>query len=380
MADQALERGYWVGFSRVKGIGGATFRTLLTHFGNAEAAWGAPTEALYRLGVESRALANLAVERRTFHPETFLRGLEKQGVTPLILTDETYPSLLREIPDPPFVLYVKGTLTPADRNALAIVGTRLATEYGKGMTRRIAFGVAAAGVTIISGLAHGIDGYAHHAALEAGGRTIAVLPGGVTEPIPKDHSDLAAMIAAQGALVSERPPGALITDKSFPPRARIISGLARAVLVVEAGGRTGTRHTTDAALEQGRDVFAVPGNALSPASVGTNRLIQEGAGVITSVEDVLNAFGLGTPSPSRHHQSVPVSMPSPPVPISKPPKGALTPTEKTILTYLKQGAAHVNDVALGCGLPIAEVTATLSILELMGQVDQVGVLIYGLPV
>jgi len=278
------------------------------------------------------------------------------GVRAITWEDPDYPSLLREIPDPPPLLYVRGTLEPEDSWAVAVVGTRRASVYGKEVTRRLVTDLARSGITVVSGLARGIDGVAHQAALEAGGRTIAVLGCGVDRVYPPEHRALARRIVEQGALVSEYPLGTPPEARNFPPRNRIISGLSLGVLITEAGRGSGALITADYAAEQGRDVFAVPGSILAAGSGGTNRLIQEGAKLVMETADILRELNLTMAAEQAQAREV---LPE-------------TETEAAILAHLGAEPVHVDDLGRAVGMPIAEVTSALTLMELKGLVRQVG--------
>lgn len=305
------ERVYWIGLSQVSGIGAIRLRELIAHFGSAQAVWSAPLNALRAAGLDLRTATNLVESRPKFDEVKTFDAMERAGVRAVLFDDSDYPPLLKLISDAPAVLYVKGTLSSVDQRAVAFCGTRTATEYGKTMTTRLVAPLAEVGIPIVSGLTRGIDTTAHLAALEANGRTMAVLPGGLDVSIPPESLALAERIAAHGALISECPLGVSVKRFSFTPRARLISGLSLAVVIVEASETSGALKTADAALDQGREVFAVPGNALSPSSTGTNMLIQAGAGVITDAAHLLEALSLQTDIPVTPRPQVTVTAPPP---------------------------------------------------------------------
>jgi DNA processing protein len=359
---------YWVGFNRAKGIGPARLRALIQHFGDVEAAWKAPAEALRQTGLDERTLNSLLMTRNTCDLDEALAAIERVGARVVLFTDNEYPPLLRQISDPPPLLYVKGTLEKADHRAIAIVGTRLATDYGKTMAQQIAATLAQVGLTIVSGLARGIDIAAHQAALKAGGRTIAVLPCGIDRVYPPEHRSIADQIIANGALIGELALGTPPEKGNFAPRNRLVTGLSLGVVVVEAGEKSGALISADQALEQGREVFAVPGNALSKTSRGTNALIQAGARMTTGAADILDELGLSNlPTPAK-----PVAQSTPPAPAYVPADDS----EAAVLRCLSAEPQHVNDLAQRCGLPVAQVSGTLTILELKGLIRQVGPMEY----
>lgn len=346
----------YVGFNRVRGIGPARLRMLIEAFGDVERAWHAPAEALYRVGLDRRSLENLLETRARVDLEREVRRVAAVGAHIITWEDEGYPKLLAEIPDPPPVLYVRGELRPEDGWAMAVVGTRRASTYGREITRRLVTVLAQSGVTIVSGLARGIDAVAHQTALEAGGRTIAVLGCGIDLVYPPEHRELARRIAAQGALVTEYPPGTPPEPGNFPPRNRIISGLSLGILITEAGRDSGALITADYAAEQGRDVFAVPGSILSAGCAGTNRLIQDGAKPVLDAADILQELNLTMVAEQKEaRQALPT-----------------TEMEALILAHLSTEPVHVDDLTRVVGLPVAQVTSTLALMELKGMVRQVG--------
>jgi DNA processing protein len=352
--------GYWIGFNKARGIGPARLRALLDTFGSVEKAWHAPADALREVGLDRRSLSNLLQARAELDLDAELAKVERQGVDVLTWDDPRYPARLQAINDPPPLLYVRGDLRPDDDWAVAIVGTRHASVYGKDAARVIATDLARAGVTIVSGLARGIDAQVHRATLDAGGRTIAVLGSGVDIIYPWENARLAEEIIARGALISEYPLGTQPEASNFPPRNRIISGLSRGIIVVEAGEQSGALITADFAADQGRDVFAVPGNIFHRGSQGTNRLIRDGATPVLSANDVLEALNL-TAVP----QQVQAQMLFP-----------TDPTEALLLDQLAEEPAHVDEVSRATGLPIAAVTSTLALMELKGLVRHAGGMSY----
>jgi len=347
---------YWVGFNIVRGIGPVRLRALLDYFGSVERAWRAPSEGLRSAGLDNRSLKNLLQARAKCDLDQALERVAAVGARVLTWESDDYPHLLREIPDPPPVLYVKGTLTEEDAWAVAVVGTRRASVYGREVTRRLTSALARSGITIVSGLARGIDSEAHRAALEAGGRTVAVLGCGIDQVYPPEHRKLAQQIVAHGALISDYPMGTPPEGRNFPPRNRIISGLSLGVLITEAGMRSGARITADYAAEQGRDVFAVPGSILTHGSVGTNALIQEGAKTVLGPEDILEELNLTMViEQSEARQVLPANE-----------------TEAALLNRLSTEPMHVDELQQQLELPIAQVTSTLALMELKGMVRQSG--------
>ena len=352
---------YWIGFNIVPQIGPVRLRALLNHFGSLEAAWHAEASELQAAGLDKRALANLLAARRTLDLDRELERLERAGVTVLTWEDENYPARLAQISAPPPVLYLRGSLLPDDEWAVAVVGTRYPSAYGLEMTRQLAGDLARNHITVISGLARGIDSEAHHAALAAGGRTIAVLGSGLDQVYPPENVDLARQIVRMGAVISEYPFGTKPEAGNFPARNRIISGLALGTLVVEAGEGSGALITARYALEQGRETFAVPGSVLSRRSAGTNRLLQTGeAKLVMSVQDILEELNLTMLAQQAEVRQI--------VPENE--------VEARLLTHLSSEPTHIDDLGRETNLPIAQVSSTLALMELKGLVHRVGAMSY----
>lgn len=348
---------YWVGFSRISRIGPVRLRALLDHFGDIRAAWGASMTTLQALGFDRRTIESFLTERSKINLDAELARVFEAGVTVLTWDDPDYPALLKTIYDPPPVLYVRGELLPRDEWALGVVGTRRASVYGREATRILVSGLAASGITIVSGLAYGIDTYGHQTALEAGGRTIAVLGCGVDIIYPASNRRLAERIVNSGALVSEYPLGTQPESGNFPRRNRIISGMSLGVLVVEGAGRSGALITADYAAEQGREVFAVPGNITSPTSVGPNLLIQRGgAKLVTTLGDLLEELNLTMVAEQTQAREI--------IPDNE--------QEALLLKQLSSEPIHVDELGRAAGMPISEVSSTLTLMELKGKVRQVG--------
>ena len=348
---------YWVGFNLVTGIGPVKTGRLLKAFdGDLATAWNADPQTLRSAGLDRGALGNLLETRATLDLNAEMQRISALGITVVTLEHPDYPRLLREIYDPPPVLYVKGQLLAEDEWAVAVVGTRAATTYGKEAARQIAGGLARNGLTIVSGLARGIDSTAHRASLEAGGRTIGVLGCGLDIIYPPENRRLATQIVQQGSLISEYPLGTPPEGGNFPPRNRIISGMSLGTVVVEAGSRSGALITADRALAQGREVFAVPGNIFRRASQGTNALIQDGATPALSVRDILETLNLSMISQQQVARAI--------IPENE--------TESRLLDYLSADPIHVDEIGQQTGLPISEVTSVLTLMELKGMVRQVG--------
>lgn len=350
------KKAYWVGFNHVKGIGAVRLRALLDYFGDLEIAWQAPADAFQRVGLPPKIVENILSQRKALDLDALMTDLMQREITVFTLEDPEYPSLLKEIDQPPPVLYVRGEIREQDRKSVAIVGTRKLTAYGRQVADDLAFYLAHQGITIVSGLARGVDGIAHQAALKAGGRTIAVLGSGVDQIYPPEHTSLAERISTAGAVCSDYPPGTMPDGINFPPRNRIISGLSLATIVVEAGEESGALITATFAVDQGREVFAVPGNIFVAQSRGTNRLIQQGAHIVTSPQDVLDVLNMERVEQVFAARSV---LPADEV-------------EKQVLNALGSEPVPVDEIGVRTGYPIARICSVLTLMELKGMVRQVG--------
>ena len=357
-------RKYWLGFHTMKGIGPVKLRALRQFFGDLEIAWSASERDLQSAGLDQKTLANFIQKRRDVNLDKLVNDLDALGAVALTLDDPDYPTLLRELPDSPPVLYVKGSLIDADQWAVAFVGTRRASVYGKDVTFQLVTPLVNAGITIISGLALGIDAAAHKAALDAGGRTIGVLGCGIDIIYPPEHRQLAANIMKSGALVTEFPPKTPPERTNFPVRNRVISGLSLGVVVVEAPQSSGALLTADMAIDQGRDVFAVPGNINVKNCVGTNRLIQNGAKLVMSADDIMDELNLTRSAVETRTQIREVA--------------PANPTEEALLRCLAEDALHIDDLCQLSGLPIVQVSSALALMELKGQVRRLEGMRYSL--
>ena len=349
-------RQYWVGFNLVKGIGAIRLRALLDYFGDAKTAWCAPASALQEAGLSPRLVQVLEKLRASVSLEKVWENIAAKGITVLTWEDEVYPRHLKEIDQPPPVLYVRGQLLLEDDWAVGVVGTRRVTAYGRQVGEEVSGLLARNGVTIVSGLARGVDAIAHQAALNAGGRTLAVLGSGVDRIYPPEHRRLAEQIIENGALISDYAPGTQPEAANFPPRNRIISGLSRAVVIVEAGQKSGALITASFAADQGCEVFAVPGSIYALQSKGANRLIQEGARPLLDPQEILECLNLEMVVEQRAARTV---LPA-------------DATEAQLFSILGPEPLHVDEIRIQANLPIETVSATLALMELKGMVRQVG--------
>jgi len=350
------DKKYWIGFNLIKGIGAVRMQALIQHFGDLETAWKASPVEFARAGLGLKLIERIIQARENVDLTRLWTKIESQGIRILTWEDEAYPQRLKEIDQPPPVLYVRGEYLPDDVFAVAIVGTRRVTPYGRQITEQLAAFLASNGMTVISGLARGVDAIAHQTSLKAGGRTIGVLGSGVDKIYPPEHRSLAEQMIERGAIISDYAPGTPPDASNFPPRNRIISGLSLAVVVIEAGETSGALITAEFAAEQGREIFAVPGSILAPQSKGTNKLIQNGALPLLCVEDLMQALDL---TRMGEHKAARKIIPS-------------DETEARLIGVLGDEPIHVDEIRNQTALPIEKVSATLALMELKGMVRQVG--------
>jgi DNA processing protein len=358
MSSSLEPKAYFVGFNLVKGIGAVRLKALIDHYGSAEAAWKAPADSLRASGLPSKILENLLRVRKDCSLDLILEKYQRQGIQMITWDDVGYPRRLREIDQPPPVLYIRGAWMDQDEFCVAVVGTRHATAYGKQVSEELATFLAANGITVVSGLARGIDKHAHESALKAGGRTAAVLGSEVDYIYPPENLRLAEeIIAGHGAVISDYAPGTPPESINFPPRNRIISGMSLASVIVEAGETSGALITASFAAGQGRDVFAVPGGIYAPQSKGANRLIRDGAVPLLKFEDILENLQLGQVLQKQQARRV---------------LKADDAIEARLLNVLGDEPQHIDDICSQSGLPIEQVSATLTLMELKGMVRQSG--------
>lgn len=336
------------------GIGPRTLADLIDRFGTAASVLSADSQSLLSVrNVGPKLVAAIGSAADHVDVPAILEWCAEQNVTIVQLQSAGYPRQLRELPDAPPILFVDGEIRPSDALAVAIVGTRHATVYGRTQAEKIAYGLAKAGVTIVSGMARGIDSAAHQGALDAGGRTIAVYGCGLRHIYPPENSELSRRIAGNGAIVSEFHPQTKPHSGTFPQRNRLISGLSHATLVIEAPERSGSLITARTAYEQGRDVLALPGPVTSRASQGTNLLIRDGATLVRNVDDILECLGpLASPVPTEEGRDV-----------HRPAEVLLNDRERLVLDAIATEATAIDKVVQNCGLPVPQVLATISVLE-----------------
>ena len=350
------DKRYWIGFNLIKGIGAVRMQALIQYFGDLEAAWKAAPADLAEARLGKTLIERVVQAREGVDLEKLWEKIQNQGIKILTWQDESYPQRLKEIDQPPPVLYIRGEYLPDDLFAVAIVGTRRVTPYGRQITEELSAFLAANGITVISGLARGVDAIAHQSTLKAGGRSIGVLGSGVDKIYPPEHRGLAEQMMGRGAIISDYAPGTPPDASNFPPRNRIISGLSLAVVVIEAGETSGALITAEFAAEQGREIFAVPGSILAPQSKGTNKLIQQGALPLLSVNDLMQALDLTRVGEHKAARKI--------IPADE--------TEARLMNVLGNEPLHVDEIRNQSELPIEKVSAALALMELKGMVRQVG--------
>jgi DNA processing protein len=347
---------YWLALRMVRGVGNVTYRELLTHFGSPQAVLNAPSRVLIDAGVHVEVARAITTFDQWSVVDTEIHKIVQAEVRLITRVDAAYPENLTHLHDPPPFLYVRGSLIPEDRLAIAIVGSRFASAYGRGVARDLARGLAEKNVTVVSGLARGVDAEAHRATLEVKGRTLAVLGSGVDVIYPSEHRSLAAEIPSRGAVLSEFPLGSKPDAVHFPYRNRVISGLTLGTVVVEAAENSGSLITARFALEQNREVFAVPGVITSMRSRGPHKLIKDGAKLVENVEDILQeiAPALMPTATTRPAEQLPL----------------LEPHEALLIGLFEHDPLHVDVLIAKSGLTPARVLEVLLGLELKGIITQ----------
>lgn len=352
---------YWVAFRRIAGVGHVRMGQLYAHFGDIGLAWRATAEELTAAGLASRMIDRILEQRPGINPDLELQTILEAGFDVIVRHDSRYPVRLKEVGNPPSVLFVRGSLTPEDGLAVAVVGTRKMTSYGRHATNKIVRDLASAGVTIVSGLARGVDTHAHKAALEGGTRTIAVMGSGPDIIYPPENRGLAERIVESGALVTDFPVGTQPEAGNFPARNEIIAGITLGTLVIEADRRSGALITAKSALHMDREVFAVPGDISSPGSAGCNWLIQQqGAKLVTSAQDIMDELNIER---TRRQTDIRRALP-------------LSEEAIRILEALSDAPVHIDDLCRTLDVPVAELSSQLMMLRLDGLVDDIGGMVY----
>lgn len=352
------EKPYFAAFAVFPKINTLNWQKILGYFPDLTEAWGAGAGDFKKAGLSSDFVEGFFDFRKKINPEKEYEKLQKHGVDILTILDESYPKNLKEIFTPPVVLYVKGELKPEDEFAIGVVGARKATDYGKRATREITEGMAEAGITIVSGLALGLDAEAHKAAISKKARTIAVLANGLDQIYPPTNKPIADKILENGAIISEQPIGMPPLKQNFPARNRIISGLSLGVLITEAGEHSGTLHTASFALEQNRQIYAVPGPIYNPLSQGPNNLIKSGAKAVSCAEDILEDLGIETAPAEK-------ALPE-------------TPDEVMIFEILETESRHIDEITKLAEKPAQEISRILTMMEIKEKVKHLGGMVYTL--
>jgi len=362
----------WLKLIRADGVGPKTFAKLLSHFGSIDYALGASASQVAKVdGIGPKTAEKIAATRDKTNTYNELKLAENLGVSIINLHDKRYPPVLKRTYDPPPVLYIKGSLTPADNLAIAIVGSRRCSLYGREHASRFAHLLASAGVTIVSGMARGIDTAAHHGALAASGRTIAVHGSGLANIFPPENKNLFNLIAQSGACISELPLRYEPLPENFPPRNRIIAGLALGTIVIEAAPRSGALITAAAALDYNREVMAVPGKIDSPLSKGPHQLIKQGATLVESVEDVMDALGyIGEQLMEHVSEAAKKATQTMETPLFDLSKLNLSEAERIVYNCLSKEPLHIDQIIAEVDLAPGRINASLISLRLKGLIKQ----------
>lgn len=373
MTDE--EKRYWLGFSRFPGIGPLRFKLLLEYFKSAERAWRASKKELVDIGLGEKLTCKFIEFRASFSFDKYLSEIKRKEISVMTIKDKEYPALLKEIPDPPFLLYVKGNIErqevgPLDGESVkvAVVGTRMITRYGEEITRSITEGLVMAGVTIVSGMAYGVDAVAHKTAIDCGGKTIAVLGCGVDIIHPVSNINIyKEIIRKAGIVISEYPVGLMADRGTFPARNRIISGLSKGVVVTEGAEDSGALITARYAAEQGRDVFAVPGPITSIMSKAPIKLLKAGAKLVTEAEDILEELQINPKLETRNSKQIQNSK-----------FQNLSKEERIILDLLQRESLHFDEIVRITEIPAEKLGSILTVMEINKIVKNHGGGTYGL--
>ncbi|MBI5117716.1 DNA-protecting protein DprA [Candidatus Poribacteria bacterium] len=360
MRDEILD---WLELSLVPGVGPKTFFRLIDHFSSARCALDASASMLRKVPEINGSVIEAITAGCKVELHKTLQLIEKNGVEVITFGNPDYPERLKTIPDPPPIIYVKGALVPGDANAISIVGSRRATHYGKMAAAKFAEDLGRMGFCIVSGLAYGVDAAAHKGALAGGGRTIAVLGSGVDVVYPKANQKIYDQIPSSGALISEFPMGTQPDARFFPMRNRIVSGLSLGTLVIEAPRKSGALITVRHALDQGREVFAIPGNIFSPYSEGCHKLIKDGAKLVENIYDIIeeverNLVGIQMTGREDHVEEE-VRTPAP-----------MSPNEKKVFNFLSMTPSHIDEIGETCDLTASQTASSLVTLEIRGLIQQ----------
>lgn len=354
------EKKFSLWLSGLPQIGSRRYLSLIEYFGSARRVFECSRKELMESAILNLKLVDLIVSKRDMDKiDRYLKKVKENDIKVYTIDEENYPQNLKNIYDPPPVLYVKGDIKYSDADAIAIVGSRKASEYGLRTGEKLGMELAEAGITVVSGMALGIDSAAHKGALKGRGRTIAVFACGLNYIYPRSGISLAREIVKHGAIISEYPLGIDAIPQNFPARNRIISGMSKGVVVIEANERSGSLITADFALEQGRDVFAVPGNIIAPNSKGTNELIKNGAKLVASINDILEEYGIQRSGSEISSEAE-----------------NLNELEKRILTYINGSGKNMDEIVEFIGMETGAVLSKMIQLEIKGKVKQIDGIYY----
>lgn len=349
---------YLLALHSVDGLGPIRLKAMLDYFKEPKLAWEADASEIRKIGVPQPVVNLLLETRKNLDPQNYMESIKNAGIKWMTIYDESYPKNLKEIYDPPVVLYYKGEILPKDENAIGVVGTRKMTGYGKAVTKQLVEDLVNAGLTIVSGLARGVDSQAHSTALEESGRTIAVLGGGLNNIYPFENQQLAEkIIDGHGAIISEYPSDYPSLPGNFPSRNRIIAGLSKAVLVTEAAEDSGSLITAKLAVEGGREVFAVPGPITSSLSKGPIDLIKMGAKAVFDASEILEELGMKKVQSAKGKVQSLVE---------------LSEEERKVLECLENDTLHIDEIGRKLNIPSATVSALLIKMEIKGLLQNLG--------
>lgn len=350
---------YLLALHSIDGLGPIRLKAILDYFKDPKLAWEANGQEFLRIGIPKNAVDLFLETRKKLKPQSYAQSIQDSGIKWLTIFDSEYPKLLKQIYDPPTVLYFKGEILPSDGHAIGVVGTRKITGYGKVVTEKFVTDLVAAGLTIVSGLARGVDSIAHKQAIEAGGRTLAILGGGLNNIFPPENTGLAQKISeGYGAVMSEFPPDYPALPGNFPSRNRIIAGLSKAVLVTEAASDSGSLITARSAVEIGREVFAIPGPVTSYLSKGPIDLIKEGARAVFDSSEILDELGIKNRQQAGGNSGQGIQ--------------ELSEEEKKILAVLENETMHLDEIGRSLNYPSSKISALMLKMEISGLVQSLG--------
>lgn len=354
------DKKYSIWLSGLPQIGSRKYISLIEYFGSAKRVFESNRNELLESGILNEKIVDIITTKRDIDKiDRYMKKVKENDIKVYTIDEEEYPKNLKNIYDPPPVIYVRGNIDAEDEKAIAVVGSRKASDYGLKTAEKLGMELAEAGITVVSGMALGIDSAAHRGALKAGGRTIAVFACGLNFVYPRSGYNLAKEIVKHGAIISEYPLGIEALPQNFPARNRIISGMSKGVVIVEANEKSGSLITADFALEQGRDVFAVPGNIGVPNSMGTNALIKDGAKMVTCIDDILEEYEF-IQNGSKTNGRI----------------GNLDSTDKSILECIECSGKTIDEIVEYTKLNISAVLSKIVQLEIMGLIKEIDNIYY----